>query len=95
MRFEYKRVAEFNLINDAYNASPMSTKAALENLVKVAKQRKILVMGDMFELGKVEQKAHEDIGILAGDLGVDIVITRGELTKYTAKLAREHGVKKF
>lgn len=94
MRFEYKRVAEFNLINDAYNASPMSTKAALENLVKVAKQRKILVMGDMFELGKVEQKAHEDIGALAGILGVDIVITRGELTKYTAKMAREHGVKK-
>ena len=32
-------------------------------------------MGDMFELGKVEQKAHEDIGAL-GILGVDIVITK-------------------
>lgn len=40
MRFEYKRLADFNLINDAYNASPMSTKAALENLTKVAKNVK-------------------------------------------------------
>ena len=94
MRFEYKRLADFNLINDAYNASPMSTKAALENLTKVAKKRKILVMGDMFELGSVEQKAHEDIGLLAGKLGVDIVITRGTLTKFTAEAAKKAGVAK-
>lgn len=72
----------------------MSTKAALENLTKVAKKRKILVMGDMFELGSVEQKAHEDIGLLAGKLGVDIVITRGTLTKFTAEAAKKAGVAK-
>lgn len=92
MRFEYKRIGNFNFINDAYNASPMSTKAALENLEKVAKSRKILVMGDMFELGSVEEKAHADIGVLAAKLGIDIVITRGELTHFTAKAASENGV---
>ena len=48
-------------------------------------------MGDMFELGSVEQKAHEDIGLLAGKLGVDIVITRGTLTKFTAEAAKKQG----
>lgn len=94
MRFEYKKLGEFNLINDAYNASPMSTKAALENLVKVAKQRKILVMGDMFELGDVAQKAHTDIGLLAGKLKLDMVLTRGELTRFTAEAARKTGINK-
>lgn len=94
MRFEYKKLGEFNLINDAYNASPMSTKAALENLVKVAKQRKILVMGDMFELGDVAKKAHTDIGLLAGKLKLDMVLTRGELTRFTAEAARKTGVNK-
>lgn len=93
MRFEYKKVGNFNVINDAYNASPASTKAALANLDKIAKGRKILVMGDMFELGKVEQKAHSDIGTEAGKYHVDIVLTRGKLTKFTAQAARKAGIK--
>ena len=93
MRFEYKQVGDFTVINDAYNASPASTKAALANLDKIAKGRKILVMGDMFELGKVEQQAHADVGTEAAKYHVDIVLTRGELTKFTAEAARKAGIK--
>lgn len=92
MRFEYKKVGDFNVINDAYNASPMSTKAALSNLAKVTDGRKILVMGDMFELGSVEVKAHEDIAVQAKEAGVSIIVTRGTLTQNTARKAREIGI---
>lgn len=92
MRFEYKKVGDFNVINDAYNASPMSTKAALSNLAKVTDERKILVMGDMFELGSVEVKAHEDIAVQAKEAGVSIIVTRGTLTQNTARKAREIGI---
>lgn len=92
MRFEYKKVGDFNVINDAYNASPMSTKAALSNLAKVTDGRKILVMGDMFELGSVEVKAHEDIAVQAKEAGVSIIVTRGTLTQNTARKAREIGM---
>lgn len=92
MRFEYKKVGDFNVINDAYNASPMSTKAALSNLAKVTDGRKILVMGDMFELGSVEVKAHEDIAVQAKEAGVSIIVTRGMLTQNTARKAREIGI---
>ena len=92
MRFEYKKVGDFNVINDAYNASPMSTKAALSNLAKVTDGRKILVMGDMFELGSVEVKAHEDIAVQAKEAGISIIVTRGTLTQNTARKAREIGI---
>lgn len=92
MRFEYKKIGDFNVINDAYNASPMSTKAALSNLAKVTDGRKILVMGDMFELGSVEVKAHEDIAVQAKEAGVSIIVTRGTLTQNTARKAREIGI---
>lgn len=92
MRFEYAQIGDFNIINDAYNASPASTKAALKNLAEVAKGRKILVMGDMFELGELEVKAHEDIAVQAKEAGVAVLITRGELTKNTARKARETGI---
>lgn len=92
MRFEYKKVGDFNVINDAYNASPMSTKAALRNLAKVTDGRKILVMGDMFELGSVEVKAHEDVAVQAKEAGVSIIVTRGTLTQNTARKAREIGI---
>ncbi len=92
MRFEYKKIGDFAVINDAYNASPASTEAALSNLEQVAKGRKILVMGDMFELGSAEERAHRDVGTSAAAHHIDIVITRGELTHFTAQAARAAGV---
>lgn len=92
MRFEYRKIGDFSIINDAYNASPASTRAALKNLAQVAKGRKILVMGDMFELGSVETAAHEAIAQQAQEAGVSVLITRGKLTENTAVKARELGM---
>lgn len=92
MRFEYRKIGDFSIINDAYNASPASTRAALKNLAQVANGRKILVMGDMFELGSVETAAHEAIAQQAQEAGVSVLITRGKLTENTAVKARELGM---
>lgn len=92
MRFEYRKIGDFSIINDAYNASPASTRAALKNLAQVANGRKILVMGDMFELGSVETAAHEAIAQQAQEAGVSVLITRGKLTENTAAKARELGM---
>ncbi|MFA6981929.1 MAG: UDP-N-acetylmuramoyl-tripeptide--D-alanyl-D-alanine ligase [Patescibacteria group bacterium] len=50
------------LIDDSYNASPASTKAALDVLATFADRRKVAILGDMLELGQYERDGHEDIG---------------------------------
>lgn len=92
MRFEYKKVKEYHVINDAYNASPMSMTAAIETLAEVAKGRKIAVMGDMLELGNVSKTAHEQVGRELAAKGVDALLTRGEMGKYIAEAAKAAGL---
>ena len=93
MRFEVEEVKGYHIINDAYNASPMSMKAALETLARLTKGRKIAVLGDMFELGSVEREAHEAVGREAAMYGFSAVVTRGKLGKCIADGARKAGVK--
>ncbi len=70
------------LINDAYNANPISMRAALEHLVDRAEGRPtVAVLGDMAELGPTGPEYHGEIGRLAGELGIDRVIAVGELAE--------------
>ena len=57
------------IINDAYNASPDSVRAALA-LLSEADGRRILVFGDMLELGTIAESAHREVGRQAADAGV-------------------------
>ena len=68
------------IIDDCYNANPMSMKASLEVLSQ-ADGRKVAILGDMFELGKNEISLHEQIGKVAATLNIDLVICIGELAK--------------
>ncbi len=66
------------LLNDVYNANPTSMDAALRALTQAATAgRSIAVLGDMRELGAHHDAAHEDLGRLAGSLGVDVLIGVG------------------
>lgn len=69
------------LFDDTYNASPASTVAALENLVAASGARKVAILGDMLELGDYEERGHREVGEKITDLGVDVLITVGELGK--------------
>ncbi len=70
------------LINDAYNANPLSMRAALEHLVDAAGGRRtVAVLGDMAELGAESPRYHEEVGRTAQELGVDVVVGVGELAR--------------
>jgi UDP-N-acetylmuramoyl-tripeptide--D-alanyl-D-alanine ligase len=66
------------LIDDTYNASPTSTLAALETFKDVATSRKIIVLGDMFELGGETEKAHRNVARKINEIGGDVFIAVGK-----------------
>ncbi|MGB1284746.1 MAG: UDP-N-acetylmuramoyl-tripeptide--D-alanyl-D-alanine ligase [Polaribacter sp.] len=66
------------IILDAYNANPSSMKVALENFASIKEKRKVIILGDMFELGKSSQKEHQAIIDLAKDLDFENQFFVGE-----------------
>jgi UDP-N-acetylmuramoyl-tripeptide--D-alanyl-D-alanine ligase len=61
------------VLNDAYNAGPASTAAALRALASIPARRHIAVLGVMAELGSTHESAHVDIAALAAQLGIDVI----------------------
>src|SRR5579864_281933 len=80
------------IIDDSYNASPGSMRAALEVLRLAPKDTvKIAVLGDMLELGDHARQAHREIGALAGE-SADLVIALGEFAPDVVEAARAAGL---
>lgn len=71
------------LIDDTYNTNPLSLQAAVEALSYFS-GKKILVMGDMKELGTLEKEFHREAGLLIREAKIDFLFTFGELSAYTA-----------
>ncbi len=70
------------LINDSYNANPVSMRAALAYLAERAgERRRVAILGDMAELGRTGPDYHREIGQAAAELGVDEVLAVGELAR--------------
>jgi UDP-N-acetylmuramoyl-tripeptide--D-alanyl-D-alanine ligase len=67
------------LIDDCYNANPMSTRAAIDELAATAPARRVAVLGDMLELGADSPRLHREIGAHAAARGVDLLVTVGPL----------------
>lgn len=93
MRLSIVKLANYTVINDAYNASPLSTEAAIDTLMQIAKERKVAVLGDMLELGEFAVEAHRKVGYKLAELGFDVVVTVGELSRHIAQAASEGGCK--
>jgi len=77
------------ILDDSYNASPLSMRAALETLRSLPAKRKIAVLGDMLEIGKYSTEAHQAVGELAAKI-VDYLFCIGPRAKFIAESARQN-----
>ncbi|MFH1890060.1 MAG: UDP-N-acetylmuramoyl-tripeptide--D-alanyl-D-alanine ligase [Candidatus Kuenenbacteria bacterium] len=81
------------IIDDSYNSSPLSVKAALEVLLHLnCTGDKFAVLGDMLELGEQTEQAHKQVGEEVASMGIDYLITVGERSTDTALAAKEYGM---
>jgi UDP-N-acetylmuramoyl-tripeptide--D-alanyl-D-alanine ligase len=80
------------IIDDAYNASPLSMRSAFDAIGRFTATRKVGILGDMLELGAYSIAAHEKIGAEAADV-FDFLITIGSRGKLIAESARKNGMK--
>lgn len=87
-----KGMNNMTLIDDTYNASPESMKAALKVLKDFdSKGRKVAVLGDMLEQGEFAQVLHESVGEAAAQLGIDLLCAVGPLARHIYEGAKKVG----
>jgi UDP-N-acetylmuramoyl-tripeptide--D-alanyl-D-alanine ligase len=82
------------IIDDCYNANPISMKASLD-VLKDADTRKVAILGDMFELGENEKELHYGVGMYAAEKKIDLVIGIGKLSEEITRGASEGGTEVF
>ncbi len=92
MRQRIREAGEITVIEDCYNASPDSQKAGINSLCKIAKGRKIAVLGDMLELGDYSETAHRTVGEYAAECKIDMLYTFGEQSKFMSDSAVKSGM---
>ena len=77
-RSQLQKTSKNELIVDAYNANPSSMQLALKNFARESSKNKLLILGDMFELGVSENEEHSKILDLVNELGFSNIILIGE-----------------
>ena len=94
MRMDIIKTGKITIINDAYNANPVSMKAAIDVLCG-GEGRKVAILGDMFELGTFAEELHYDAGKYVGNKKIDISVCIGENGYNIYKGIIEHGSEAF
>ena len=84
-------VKESRVLDDSYNASPLSMHAALETLRDLPATRRVAVLGDMLEIGSFAMAAHEAVGRFAAKCA-DVIVTVGPHAKFIADAAVRAGI---
>lgn len=93
MRLEIFDCGGLTIINDTYNASPASTRAALSTQLDVSGgRRRVAVLGNMFELGSRAEAGHREVGEQAAALSVDYLLAVGDLARGIAEGAAGSGM---
>ncbi|MEE9166494.1 MAG: UDP-N-acetylmuramoyl-tripeptide--D-alanyl-D-alanine ligase [Candidatus Neomarinimicrobiota bacterium] len=88
-RCEIKNMDGITLIDDSYNANFASTLTAIELLLTIpVKGRRILVFGDMLELGKESESLHRQVGQRCAKEGIDLLLCYGDESRLTAEAAK-------
>ncbi|MGH2454014.1 MAG: UDP-N-acetylmuramoyl-L-alanyl-D-glutamate--2,6-diaminopimelate ligase [bacterium] len=89
-RLQIEEAGPLLILDDSYNASPRSVRAALEALAQIAgPRRRVVVLGDMKELGDASADLHREIGREAARSGVALVVAVGPEAQALAEGARE------
>ena len=86
-RFHMIETDRFLIVDDCYNANPMSMKASLD-VLKDGAGRRVAILGDMGELGENEVQLHEEVGEHAGKCDIDVLICTGKLCRNMAERAQ-------
>lgn len=95
MRLQKHDLPDVTLLNDAYNANPNSMRAGLETLRDLnTPGRRVAVLGDMRELGKNSDRFHREVGGVAAECGLDLLICVGKDRELIAAGASEAGIPK-
>ncbi|MHC4561248.1 MAG: UDP-N-acetylmuramoyl-tripeptide--D-alanyl-D-alanine ligase [Planctomycetota bacterium] len=87
MRLEQINAGSVTIVNDAYNANPASVLAATETLGDIPGRRRVVMIGDMLELGEDSESLHRHVGEQMAACGVDLLIGIGPLGRYIAQAA--------
>lgn len=90
-RLEWIDAGGIAIINDAYNANPRSMLAGVDVLADAKAVRRVLIAGDMLELGPKTQQLHADTGRTIGSRRIDLVVGIGEMGKVLAEGAARIG----
>ncbi len=94
-RLQIKEIGGVQFLDDSYNANPDSMKAALRTLVELNTDgKRIAVLGEMRELGTESEHGHREVGETAATLGVNQLITIGDVAELIAEGARSAGLDK-
>ena len=90
MRLQLSKVNGVTVLNDAYNANPNSTRAAIETLIALPnpRGRRVAVLGDMLELGVHSDHYHEETGALAAASNLDLLVCVGKKAQLIAESAK-------
>jgi UDP-N-acetylmuramyl pentapeptide synthase len=92
-RCVWKRAGEVAILDDTYNASPVSVRAALDTVSAHRRGRRVIVvLGDMLELGAITDDAHREVGRQVAALPADELIGVGRAMQLAVEAAREAGL---
>ena len=92
-RSQILKIKSNNIILDAYNANPSSMLLAIKAFQNAELENKVLILGDMFELGRDENKFHQEIVDYCNNLDIERVFLVGEIfskTNYSNKFISSH-----
>ena len=93
--FQLIKLRKFQLIDDTYNSNPFAFRKAIEELVRMkTKGRRVVIAGEMKELGEFSKEAHYLIGKFIAKSKIDFLVTVGKLAKEMGKGALQNGFRK-
>ena len=83
---------KFKLVDESYNANPLSVKTAIKNFNSINKEKfkKYLILGDMLELGKKSKILHEELSKVINNSDIDKVFVKGDKSLDTLKKIHKH-----